>query len=82
MGILHRKPHQNPPPPPSPNETGGNSKRLASLNSAFEMPTVNHHLRRYDMAGKLVLLRLSLAGNQEKSPKGGSVRGYGLCYEK
>jgi hypothetical protein len=25
------------------------------------------------MAGKLVLLRLSLAGNQEKSPKGGSV---------
>jgi hypothetical protein len=32
------------------------------------------------MAGKLVLLRLSLAGNQEKSPKGGSALGYEKYY--
>ncbi len=31
-----------PPPPPPPNETGGNSKRIVSLNSAFDNADSNH----------------------------------------
>jgi hypothetical protein len=52
MDILPEAALESPPPP---NETGGNSKGLVTLNSAFENADSP---RRYDMMGKPVLLRL------------------------